>query len=390
MKILYHHRIASKDGQYVHVEELTKALKAQGHEIIMVGPASVEKNDFGSEGGFVSTLKRHIPGMIYELMELTYSVVAYVKLQKAIKKYKPDMIYERYNLYMPAGIWIKKKYKLPLVLEINAPLYDERSKYDGIALPKLAQWSERYTWNNADHVLPVTQVLADRVKQEGVAAENTTVIPNGIDLEKFSNTLSTEVAKDRLGLSGKLVLGFTGFIREWHGLEGVVDLIANSKNNDSHLLIVGDGPAKTTILKRAKQNGIEDRVTITGIVGREGVADYVSAFDIALQPDVVEYASPLKMFEYLALGRAIVAPDKPNIREILTHEKNALLFDMDEPNAFYKAIERLCDDDSMRTKIANNAFKTISEKEFTWVQNAEKVVSIAQKLSDSANKIDKS
>ncbi len=73
--------------------------------------------------------------------------------------------------------------------------------------------------------------------------------------------------------------------------------------------------------------GIASRVHFTGIVERDDVAKYVAAFDIALQPAVVAYASPLKLFEYLALGKAIVAPGQPNIREILTHEKNALLFD---------------------------------------------------------------
>ena len=119
MKILYHHRIASKDGQYVHVEELTKALKSLGHEIIMVGPSGVEKNKFGSDGGIVSVLKNYIPKFIYELLEISYSLYAYMKLTIAVKKYRPDVLYERYNLFMPAGIWVKKKYKLPITLNID-------------------------------------------------------------------------------------------------------------------------------------------------------------------------------------------------------------------------------------------------------------------------------
>lgn len=380
MKILYHHRIASKDGQYVHVEELTKALRKLGHEIIMVSPSVSENKEFGSEGGFVKSLKKHMPKVLYELMELGYSFYAYRKLVKAVKEHKPDVIYERYNLFLPAGIWIKKRFKLPFLLEVNAPLFDERKKYDGIALKRIAKWSERYAWKNADVVLPVTQVLAEIVQKEGVPVERMVVIHNGIDKDKFGNNLDVTAAKAKLGIKESLVLGFTGFVRDWHGLDRVVDLIANDKNRDRHLLIVGDGPAKATILKRAKETGVEDRVTITGIVSRDKIADYVSAFDVALQPDVVDYASPLKLFEYLALGRAIVAPDKANIREILSNDINAVLFDNNMPNAFFESVERLCEDDALRRNIAAAAERTIAEKGLTWENNARRVVALFTKL----------
>ncbi len=73
-KILYHHRIASKDGQYVHVEEIVNALTAQGHEIIMVAPRVAENSEFGSEGGWVSKLKQKLPKALYEFIEFFYAV----------------------------------------------------------------------------------------------------------------------------------------------------------------------------------------------------------------------------------------------------------------------------------------------------------------------------
>jgi glycosyltransferase involved in cell wall biosynthesis len=381
MKILYHHRIASKDGQYVHVEELTKALKAQGHELIMVGPSVVDKHEFGSEGGVVSKLKQHIPGAIYELLEFCYSFVAFFKLLAAAISHKPDFLYERYNLFMPAGVWLSKILGLPMLLEVNAPLYEERSKYDGIALSSLARWSERYVWSNAHKVLPVTEVLAGMVEAQGVARDKIVVIPNGIDKQKFDTQRGDDVIRKRLGLENRLVLGFTGFMREWHGLDRIVDLLAGD-DNERHFLIVGDGPARQSIETRAKELGVEDRVTITGIVQREQVAGYVTAFDIALQPDVVDYASPLKLFEYMALGRAIVAPDKPNIREILVHEENALLFDPNDKDTFYGTINMLCKDDALREKISVGARNAIDEQKLTWENNAGKVIALAQNLVD--------
>ena len=378
MKILYHHRIASKDGQYVHVEELTKALKDLGHELIIVGPSVMDKSDFGSEGGLVPILKRHIPGFLYELLELSYSVFAFVKLAIAVREHKPDFLYERYNLFMPAGVWIKKIFKLPMLLEVNAPLFDERKKYNGIVMPALARWSESYAWNGADFVLPVTEVLAKVVEKKGVPRNRINVIPNGIDPEKFNNAPTTEEAKKRLGLDGKLVLGFTGFMREWHGLERIVDLLA--ADDKRHLLLVGDGPARESISLRAKELGVLEKITITGIVQRGDIASYVAAFDIALQPDVVDYASPLKLFEYMVLGRAIVAPDKDNIREILTNENDALLFDAENEESFLRAVEKLCSDDDLRNKVASGARKTINEKRLTWQRNAERVIGFYKQL----------
>lgn len=385
MKILYHHRIASKDGQFVHIEELTNALKKRGHEIIMIGPGIVDSDGFGSEGGFVSKLKRYVPGALYELMELGYSLHAFLKLRKAVRQHKPDCLYERYNLYLLSGVWLKKWFGLPMLLEVNAPLFQERSKYNGIALPGLARWTEQQTWRNACTVLPVTQVLADQVEQAGVSRDHILVIHNGINPQRFSLEDNDTEMRQKLGLEDKLVLGFTGFVREWHRLDRVVELLKPDQSGvQKHLLLVGDGPARKQIEDRARALGVAHALTITGVIEREEVSKYVACFDIALQPDVVEYASPLKLFEYLALGRAIVAPDTANIREILIHEQSALLFDPGEEEGFLRTVERLLEDPELRARIGQGARQTISEREFTWDANARKVEERFQALIDQA------
>jgi len=377
MKILYHHRIASKDGQYVHVEELTNAFKRMGHELIIVGPSVVESEGFGSEGGIVSVLKCYMPKFIYEILEFSYSFYVYSKLVRAIKINRPDVIYERYNLFLPAGIWAKKKFNLPLLLEVNSPLLDERSKYNGVAFKWLASWSERYVWKNADHVLPVTNVLAKIITEKRPGNSHLTVIPNGIDLAKLDQISATQEIKKKYNLNGKLVLGFTGFVRAWHGLEKVVELLKNT-TGDTHLLIVGDGPASKSILAKAKYLGVEDQVTITGIISREDVINYVSLFDIALQPSVVSYASPLKLFEYMFLAKAIVAPDTDNIKEILTDKIDALLFDPNKSDSFSDSIQLLINDIDLRKSLGIEAKNTINKKRLTWDENAKKITKIIQ------------
>jgi glycosyltransferase involved in cell wall biosynthesis len=377
VKILYHHRTRSKDGQFVHIEEMITAFRAQGHEVIIVAPPSAETEDFGSDAGLVATLKRYLPKWFYELMELSYSLVAYRRLARAVKQHRPDVLYERYNLFLPAGVWLARKYKLPMLLEINAPILEERSKYDGLSLTKLARWSQAYCWKNADVVLPVTRVLGDIVAAYGVPEERIVIIPNGINGERFDADIDVAAAKKALGLENVLVLGFTGFVRDWHGLDKVIAMIAQDPPNaQRQLLVVGDGPERSVLEQQAKSLGIEKRVKFTGVIGRDEVAQYVAAFDIALQPAVVAYASPLKLFEYLALGKAIVGPAQPNLREILTHEHNALLFDPKDADGLSKVIARLSEDAPLREKVARNARAAIADQKLTWHENALRVVGL--------------
>ena len=360
---------------------MINALRALGHEVIVVAPPSADTEAFGADAGLVAVLKRHLPKWFYEVMELGYSLVAYRRLAAAVRKYKPDCLYERYNLFLPAGIWLARKYKLPMLLEINSPLLEERAKYDGLALTRLGRWSQAYAWKNADVVLPVTRVLGDIVASYGVDPARIVVIPNGINLERFDSAPDVAAAKRALGLDGSLVLGFTGFVRDWHGLDKVISMIAQDPpESRRHLLVVGDGPVRATLEQQARDLGIENRVQFTGIIGRDEVARYVAAFDIALQPAVVSYASPLKLFEYLALGKAIVGPDQPNILEILSADHNAVLFDPSRPDGLAGAVERLCDDGALRAKVATNARATIAEQKLTWHAAACRVTDLFEGL----------
>jgi glycosyltransferase involved in cell wall biosynthesis len=141
-----------------------------------------------------------------------------------------------------------------------------------------------------------------------------------------------------------------------------------------------DGPARQGLERQARELGIEDRVTFTGIVGRDEVARHVAAFDIALQPAVVAYASPLKLFEYLALGKAIIGPAQPNLLEILRDDHNAVLFDPASPDGMAGAISRLCADEALRSKVAKNAHATIADQKLTWGANARRVTDLFQSL----------
>ncbi|MFZ4535388.1 glycosyltransferase family 4 protein [Propionivibrio sp.] len=384
MKILYHHRTASKDGQAVHIEEMITALRGLGHEVKVIAPASGDDETLGAEVGWVQRLKRILPKALYELLELAYSFVAYFRLQRAASEFAPDIIYERYNLFLIAGVMLKYRLSIPLLLEVNSPLALERGQFGGLGMPWLARWVEGIVWRNANFVLPVTRVLADHVAARGVPESRIAVITNGINEAHFARAPSSADAKEALACSGDLVLGFTGFVRDWHGVDRVICWMATKDAPlNARLLIVGDGPARLDLEQLASSLALGERVKFTGILPRSSVPEYVAAFDIALQPAVVPYASPLKLFEYLALGKAVVAPRQPNIEEVLTDGENALLFDATATGALEIALTRLCANEALRAQIAAGAASTISRNGLTWDANAQRVTVLAKQSINS-------
>lgn len=393
MRILYHHRTASKDGQAVHIEEMIGALRELGHEVLVVAPGDRKHADgavgksgegqMGGDMGWVHRMKALLPKAVYEVMEFAYNAIAYRKLMAAAREFRPDVIYERYNLFLLAGLMAKKRLGVPLLLEVNSPLVLERAQHSGgLALAKLARWAERTAWCGADKVLPVTEVLAGHVRAYGVTGDHIQVIPNGINRAHFAQAPDPLAAKKLLGLEGRLVLGFTGFVRDWHGVDRIVDWMALPQApTNTHLLVVGDGPVREALEQQAQRLGLADRVLFTGVVHRDAVPAHVAAFDVALQPAVTSYASPLKLMEYLVLGKAVVAPATPNLQEVLTHEVNALLFEENRPGSLEDMLTRLCTDTALRERLAQGAYDSIDRLQLTWQGNAGRVVALARALA---------
>lgn len=386
MKILYHHRIGSKDGQAVHLEELIGALRELGHEVMLVGPTGFSSAEFGHDPKRLAWLRRSIPKFVYELLELGYNGVSYWRLKRAWRGFRPDFIYERYNLLLLSGIWLKRRWGVPVLLEVNAPLARERMSHGGgLAFPRMAAALERWTWRNADVVLPVTGVLALEIEAGGTPADRIVIIGNAIAPARF-NVSAGRAAQMRLmlGAEDRVILGFTGFVRDWHGLHSVIALLRDPELSRVQLIIVGEGPAVPELRQLAKATGVEDRVTFTGLVDRDRIAEHIAAFDIALQPKCVSYASPLKLFEYMALGKAIVAPDQPNIREVIEPSVSGILFRPDDAGSMREAIVALVKSPQLRSQLGQEAAAVIDQRKISWTENARRVTTLGERCAETA------
>jgi glycosyltransferase involved in cell wall biosynthesis len=385
LRILYLHRIASNDGQYVHLRELTDALTAAGHKVRLLGP-SVEAGEGGNSKAAAAAawrgrLKAWLPRPVKEGLEIAYNGVVLAKALRVWRREGPfDAIYARHGLFFAAGSAMKRLTGRPLLLEVNSPLTEERAAHGGLTLRALAGWLERREWRAADTVLPVTAVLGRTLAGAGVPARRIEVVPNGVGAA-FHEPASGADLRRRLGIGDRVVLGFVGFVRAWHGLDAVVRWLARAAPPEAVLVVAGDGPARPDLERLAAELGVGARVHFLGRVARRDMPCTIAAFDIALQPKVVAYASPLKLAEYMAQEKAVVAPDQPNIREVVDSESSALLIPPGDALALGKALDRLCRDPRLRARLGKAAAARVNERNLSWSANASRVADCIKRLS---------
>lgn len=371
MNVLYHHRTKSRDGQAVHIRALIGALRARGHRVEEWALSRGDAGAMGSEGGAAGRLLARAPRWVYEVGEHAYGPLVAGRLAAAGRASGAEVLYERHALGNTAGVRAARRLGIPLLLEVNSPLARERSEHETLVFRRWAGRSEARVLRAADRVLCVTRVLADIVVAAGVPRPRVAVVPNGVDLARYPSP--------RPNAHDEVVIGFTGFFRPWHRIEDLVDALASGRlPPQARLLLVGDGPARPSIEARAARLGVSARVRITGAVEHEAVPALVSSMDLCVQPAATPWASPLKLPEYMAAGRAVVAPDQENLREVLVHGRDALLFDPARPELLVEAVARLCADRALRERLGAGARATVERERLTWDGAAERVEAAAR------------
>ena len=383
MRILYHHRTLGDGAEGIHISEMVDALRRRGHEVQLAGPVSEPDTQLARRRSPWSRLSALLPDAAYELAEIAYNSVARTTLGRHVRRFRPDLIYDRYNTYSTAAIATGRAHGIPVLLEVNT-IALERQTYEHhrLRMPALANRYERSICAGASHVFAVSTPLAHFLAVErGVDRRDLTVLPNGANPETFKPGASPRPAALTGVASQRIVIGFVGILRPWHGvdlfLQACVTLV--QRGHDVHVLIVGDGPMEGALRRLASSAQIAERVTFTGRVAHRTVKDYVAAMDVAVSARATFYASPMKIIEYMAMARPVVAPAMTNIRDLIDDGENGLLFEPENTADLARKLEDLIVAPARRVELGRAARQKV-EQLLNWDHNARIVEGVGQQL----------
>ena len=397
MNILFHHRTRGRGAEGVHIRGVVKGLRQLGNNVDILSlpgaePEAEEKNttteQVKQEGtkkssfSILSDLTKHVPEFVFEIFELAFNLIAVIRLRKAVKEKNINLIYERYSLFMFASVWWAKRNNLPIVLEINDSCQVQRVR--SLTFKKLAAKIEGWIFSNATGLVFISTRFQDVAEQAYGDIANSVVSPNGADLDKFiidptaGSSLRTE-----LGIDNKIVLGYVGAFVHWHGIDWFVDLICErlKETPELVLLLVGDGVAFEGIKNRVIEAGVEAQVILPGKVPHHQVSTFLSAMDLGILPDSNDYGSPMKLFEFMAMGKGMIAPDFSPIAEVVRDNETSWLFPAGNRQACVNKVFDIVKDQAAHIQVGSNA-RAYIENERQWKHNAEQLLSLINRAND--------
>lgn len=391
-------------GPSIHLRSITRAICETGHEVFLLSPNEGPDDDHPARRllpagckpadrdakmlrrwmnarGLDDTLAR-------EFRPLFYNAWVPERALAALKEQPVDAIFERLSLFSHVGIDLADACGKPLIVEVNAVLTEEAARYRALQHVELAREIEQRVFHRADALLTVSAQLADRLVDRGVKPDRIHVIPNGVDLKRFTNLPPRESCRAALGLTGAFVVGFVGSLKVWHGADVLVDAFARIAEVDptARLLIVGTGPMEEQLRVQTRGLGIEQCVTLTGAVPHDRVPHHLAAMDVATAPYKPIhgfYFSPIKLFEYMAAGACAVASRAGQIEEIIEDGVNGLLCNPGDSQDLYRCLSRLHATPAWRQELTVAAHRTVRER-FTWQHAAQKTLDVVGRVLDGA------
>jgi glycosyltransferase involved in cell wall biosynthesis len=373
VRILYHHRTLADGAEGVHIAAVVDAFRSLGHEVRVVG---VGAGGAPSGQPFVARVRAAMPRVFFEGASLALNVAEYAATAREIRRFEPDLLYKRHARFDVGALAAARAHGVPSVLEVNC-LFSQPPyvSFEPMSLRRIAASLERRALGLATITIAVSSPLAAIARS--FASVRVDVVPNGADLTRFDPARADGTrTRQRYALPNRLVVGWVGVLRDWHGLDLLVDAVRDVP--DAHLLIVGDGPQRSAIETRIAGLGLADRVTITGRVPHDDMPDHVAAMDVAVVAgERTGVASPMKLLEYMAMGKPVAAPALENIRDVVENGVTGMLFQPGDKQDLLTALTAMAGDPALRARLGSRARQSI-EAGRTWPQIARRILALVE------------
>jgi glycosyltransferase involved in cell wall biosynthesis len=289
-------------GASVHVRSLATAMHDLGHRVTLAARSWGDAN----------------PAPRAHRLESLHADTdhAALQLEALIREERPEVVIERYSLESAAARRATRNRGVPLLLEVNAPLVEEATRYRALDDPTAAR-REHHTLRQADRIQVVSSALLRYVRSVAPSVPSEW-IPNGADVARLRGARPASHS----GLAGRTVVGFVGSMKPWHGVEQLLDAFAQVRpaHPEAVLVLVGAGPREAEVIERANRAGLRGSLVHAGQTPHAEVPSLIARFDVAVAPYLaVErfYFHPLKVVEYLAAGRAVIYADQGDLGELV-------------------------------------------------------------------------
>lgn len=309
-------------------------------------------------------------------------------LKRIAKRYKPSFIYHRSALNQFSAIEFAIEHNVPLILEYNGSEVWIQNNWatSRLKTTEISEKIEMLCFEKASLIVCVSQPLKDQLLGLGVEEEKIIVVPNGVDIDKYNPDVDGKPIRNKYGIKeNTVVVGFIGTFGAWHGTdvlaEAAVEILGDDQEGcqDIRFMFIGDGMMMPKVRDIVKDGGIESYCIFTGIVPQNEGRDYMAACDVLVSPTVPNpdgtpfFGSPTKLFEYMAMGKAIIVSDMDQMGEICMDRVTALMPAPGDREGLVKAILELAENVSLRVELGRNARKEVCEK-YTWKIQTQKIM----------------
>jgi len=373
-------------GSIAHLSGVICGLRAFGYETHVVSTdrfAGVKEDKQFYPCRPVYGPGRNLPN----LPEILYNNQLLNFIERHWSAWYPSFIYQRYSLANYTGVVCKEKYKVPFVCEYNGSFLWMSRYWDKHRLfhEKLMSRIEFLNLHAADIVVVVSQPLKDELASQGIDARKILVNPNGVDPDLYSPSIDGSGVRSQYNLDGRTVIGFIGTFGKWHGAEVLAKVFGRllqeypDYRNKVRLLMIGDGIMMPEVKARLKKLEVGESATLTGLIPQEEGPAHLAACDILVASHVPNrdatpfFGSPTKLFEYMAMGKGIVASDLDQIGEVLKHDYTAWLVKPGDIDSLMIGLKTLIDDEPRRVKLGKAAREEVVAK-YTWKEHTHKII----------------